>query len=250
MILSFVSLRFGTRLFQTILTLALALGLTGTLWVVTMPVATAKLMTAAEMIEAGLPPGVMVNTAGKPQFLTAVCGAVKTHHDSAAAITKVAVTAHHEYAGEIVATAVRCARGEKIDCDLTGAIVAAAIVASPQSAAVIDDAALASAPECADSVQTRTETSDGKQVLDGKEMLDGKRVLEEDIPVEGPGFAAPATPLFFGGGGGGVNPQDTVVPVCDNGQQRRIPANRLRQFLNNHPGSYVGRCEVTPSTSR
>ena len=94
----------------------------------------------------------MVKTAGKPQFLTAVCAAVKTHRDSAAAITKAAVSDHHEYAAEIVATALRCVRGEKVDCDLTGAIVAAAIVGWPQAAAQIDDAAIATAPECSDSV--------------------------------------------------------------------------------------------------
>lgn len=210
----------------------------------------AKLASPAEMIEAGLPPGVMANTAGKPQFLTAVCAAVKNNQDSAAAITKAAVTAHHEYASDIVATAVRCAHGEQIDCDLTGAIVAAAIVAWPQAAAVIDDAAIATAPDCADSVQTRTERAhnDGKQVLDGKEMDDGKELLE-DIPAEGPGFGAPTTPPFFGGGGG-FNPGDTLIVICDNGRQRRIRESNLERFLNNHPGAFPGTCEVTPSTSR
>lgn len=251
MISSFIGSRFGKRLVQTGLTLVLGLGLTSALWLATMPVVSARLMSPAEMIEAGLPPGIMVNTAGKPQFLTAVCAALKTHRDSAATLTKAAVTAHHEYAGDIVATAVRCTQGEKIDCDLTGAIVAAAIVAWPEAAAVIDDAALATAPDCADSVQTRTEStrSDGKQVLDGKEMLDGKETLT-DIPEEGPGFSAPNTPPFFGGGGGGFNPQDSLVQICDNGRQRTIRESRLRQFLNNHPGAFLGTCQITPSTSR
>ncbi|MDQ3115874.1 MAG: hypothetical protein M3Q86_04565 [Verrucomicrobiota bacterium] len=243
--------RFGARLAQTGLTLALGIGLTSALWIVTLPVANATLMSPTEMIESGLPPGVMVNTAGKPQFLTAVCAAVKSNPSSAASIAKAAVTAHHEYAGDIVATAIRCASGEEIDCDVTGAIVAAAIVAWPQSAALIDDAALATAPDCADSVQTRTETTrnDGKQVMDGKEMLDGKEVLE-DIPAEGPGFGAPNTPPFFGGGGGGFNPGGTSVLICDNGRQRRILGDNVQMFLNNHPGAYVGNCEVTPATAR
>lgn len=248
MISSFIGSRFRTPLFQTGLTFVLGLGLASALWVVTMPVAIAKLMAPEEMIQAGLPPGVMVNTAGKPQFLTAVCAAVKTHHESAARITKAAVAAHKEYAGEIVTTAVRCARGEKIDCELTGAIVAAAIVAAPQSAAVIDDAATATAPECADSVQTRTERSDGKQVLDGKEMVGGKQVIE---PIaEGPDYVAPDTPPFLPPGGGGFNPGEPRVLICYNGRQRSIRESQLQNFLDSHPGAFVGNCEITPATSR
>lgn len=245
-----ISTIFGSRLAKTGLTLALGIALTSALWVVTLPVATATLMSPTEMIESGLPPGVMINTAGKPQFLTAVCAAVKSNPNAAATITKAAVTSHHEYAGDIVATAIRCASGEEIDCDVTGAIVAAAIVAWPQSAALIDDAALATAPDCADSVQTRTETTrnDGKQVMDGKEMLDGKEVL--DIPEEGPVFGAPNTPPFLGGGGGGFNPGNPIVLICDNGRQRRILGDNVQMFLDNHPGAYVGTCEVTPATAR
>lgn len=239
------------RLAYAAIALLLVFGLTGALWIVTIPVANAVLMSPTEMIEAGLPPGVQLKTAGKPQFLTAVCAAVKSHRNSAPAIAKAAVTAHHEYAGDIVATAIRCAKGETLDCDLNSSIVAASISAWPESAAVIDDAAVATAPDCVDSIQSRTE-SDGKQVLDGKEMLDGKEVLE-DIPAEGPGFAAPIAqvPPFGGfGGGGGFNPGETTVVVCDNGRQRTIRASRLDHFLNTHPGAFPGACQITPSTSR
>ncbi|MGI8957166.1 MAG: hypothetical protein ACR2II_09670 [Chthoniobacterales bacterium] len=248
---SFIGSRCTTRLVQTGLTLALGLGLASGLWVATMPVATAKLMSASEMIQAGLPSGVMVATAGKPQFLTAVCAAVKTHRDSAAAITKAAVSDHHEYAGEIVTTALRCVRGEKVDCDLTGAIVAAAIVGWPQAAAQIDDAAIAAAPECSDAVQTHTENTrnDGKQVMDGKEMFDGKRPLG-DTPEEVAVFGPPNTPPFFFGGGGGFNPAEPLIQVCDNGRMVTIREGRLTHYLNNHPGSFVGMCQITPSTSR
>ncbi len=251
MISSFRDSRLGARLVQTGLTLLLGAGLVGALWVATLPVANAVLMSPSEMIEAGLPPGMLVKTAGKPQFLTAVCAAVKGNRASAARITKAAVTAHHEYAGDIVATAIRCAHGEKIDCELTGAIVAAGIVAWPQAAALIDDAAIATAPDCADSVQTRTENThnDGKQTFDGKEMLDGKEALG-DIPEEGPGFGAPTTPPFFSGGGGGFNPGETFVMVCDNGRQRRVRESNLQRFLDNHPGAFRGTCQITPATAR
>jgi hypothetical protein len=243
MIATSLSSRIGRPLLQTCFAITLAFGLIFSLWVATIPVAAAKLMSAEEMIGAGLPPGVVVKTAGKPEFLTAVCTAVRTHRESGAGIAKAAVTAHQEYAGEIVATAVRCTGGQTSNCELTGAIVAAAIAASPRSAAAIDDAAMATAPQCADSVQTKTETVDIRQVLHGKGTL-------EDIPQEGPELTAPAVVPFATGGVAGFSPDDSFVHVCDNGQQRRIPQSRLRAFLKNHPGSYVGRCDVTPSSSR
>lgn len=247
-------LRRRSHLAKAGVTLLLAVSLTSGFWLATSPVAHARLMSPAEMIEAGLPPGVQIKTAAKPEFLTAVCAAVKTHRNSAPAITKTAVDSHREYAGDIVATTVRCSRGEKINCDLVSSIVAAAILAAPESAAVIDDAAVAIAPDCVDAVQNRTE-SDGKQVLDGKEMLDGKELLS-DIPAEGPSdFGAPPAnppPPFssIGGGGGGFNPSESFVMVCDNGRQRTIRESQLDLFLNQHPGAFVGSCEVTPATSR
>ena len=130
---------------QLALAIFLVLGLTSALWIATVPMATAAMMTATEMIEAGLPPGIMMKTASKPQFLTAVCGAVKDHRKAAPAIAETAVAAHREYAGDIVATVVRCANG---NCELTAEIVGSAVAAAPESAAAIDDAAVAIAPDC------------------------------------------------------------------------------------------------------
>ena len=101
----------GRDRIQLALAIFLVLGLTSALWIATLPIATAALMTATEMMEAGLPPGIMMKTASKPQFLTAVCGAVKDHRKAAPAIAETAVAAHREYAGDIVATVVRCANG-------------------------------------------------------------------------------------------------------------------------------------------
>ena len=216
------------------LALLLGLGLTSALWVATIPVADARMMTATEMIEAGLPPGVVMKTANKPQFLTAVCAAVKDHRKAAPAIAETAVAAHREYAGDIVATVVRCSNG---NCELTAAIVASATTANPDSAVAIDDAAIAIAPDCADAIQAATSKS------------------SQDVPAEGPSTSGGSPPSgqspLIGpiGGGGGVNPDSTIVGVCDNGREHRIPIFRVAHFLQTHPGSFIGRCQITPVTS-
>ncbi len=238
---------FQTRSARTSLAVIALFALGGLFWMTTAPVTAARVITPNEMIEAGLPPGLALKTAGRPQFLTAVCAAVKSHRQSAAVIAKTAVTAHHEYASEIVATAVRCARGDNADCEVTGAIVAASISAWPQAAAAIDDAAVAAAPDCVDPVQKRTE-SDGKQVLDGKE------VLSADIPAEGPENLPDLPTNQIGSvdvvGGGGFNPQESRVWLCDNGQQRKIRWTQMPKYLTTHPGAHAGKCQVTPATSR
>jgi hypothetical protein len=214
----------------------LALGLTAALWVATIPVASARLMTPKEMIEAGLPPGIVMKTASKPQFLTAVCGAVKEHRKAAPAIAETAVTAHHEYAGDIVATVVRCSNG---NCELAGAIVAAAVSATPDDAVVIEDAAVAAAPDCADAIQAAT-----ANVGHAGGSIQGATNYGGSPPTNQPPFVGPI------GGGGGFDPALGAVLVCDNGTARFVPANKLPNFLAAHPGSFVGACVVTPSTSR
>lgn len=246
---------------QTALFFLLGLGLTGAFWFATAPVAVARMMSPTEMIQAGLPPGVLIKTASKPQFLTAVCAAVKEHRISAPAIAQSAVATHREYAGDIVATVVRCSDG---NCRLTAAIAAAAASAAPDFAVSIDDAAVAAAPDCADAIQGITSAdgkevrSDGKEVLaDGKEILsDGKEILpSEDIPAEGPPNLAGSPPVYQppfpgGAGGGGFVPGGSTMQICDNGRQRTLQVNQLNKFMATHPGAFQGNCQVTPSTSR
>jgi len=229
----------GRDRIQLVIALFLALGLTSALWIVTIPIATARMMTATEMIEAGLPPGIVMKTANKPQFLTAVCGAVKDNRKAAPAIAETAVGAHREYSGDIVATVVRCANG---NCELTAEIVGSAVAAAPDSAVAIDDAAVAIAPDCADAIQAATSKSTQEP--------------REGPPDDTSDFGAPPTSNFppvildTGGGGGGPNPQVEFVGICDNGQDRRIPSRAVGRFLATHPGSFVGRCQVAPVTSR
>jgi hypothetical protein len=220
------------------LALFLAVGLTSALWITTSPMEAARMMTATEMIEAGLPPGIMMKTANKPQFLTAVCGAVKDHRKAAPAIAETAVGAHHEYAGDIVATVIRCANG---NCELTAEIVGSAVAAAPESAAAIDDAAVAIAPDCADAIQAAT--SKAPEAV-------GEGPPEDNTNFGPPPSDFPPVVLDTGGGGGGPIPQNTIIGVCDNGQDRRILVSNVGHFLTTHPGSFVGRCQVTPVTSR
>ncbi|MBA3962841.1 MAG: hypothetical protein H0X40_13215 [Chthoniobacterales bacterium] len=242
-----------TRLiFPTLLTVALA----ASLWVATLPTARARVMSPKEMIEEGLPPGKTMDDATKPEFLAAVCAAVRSHEPDAPAITRAAVLAHRPFAGDIVATVTRC--GPKGDCGFVGTIVRAAIQVAPSEASVVDDAALATAPDCADAIQASTGGSgSGREIADskdGKEILDGK-----DVPAEGPagveGFgSAPSNQLPLpgstGGGGGGFQPGENVFSVCDNGTQRSIRESELGPFLLSHPGAFVGSCQPTPTTNR
>lgn len=221
------------------------------LWLAMAPVARARVTTPVDLIQAGLPPGKTLTTASKPEFLAAVCAAVKEHRTVAPEITRTAVSAHREYAGDIVSTVLRCSADG--DCAFVGRVVRAAIATAASEASIIQDAALAINPDCADAVQGGM--PDGKEVLDGKEMLDGKETLAP--PVEGPGdLFGPGTvnqaplPGSVGGGGGGFNPQDQLIMVCDNGTQRTVRESQLNAFLAAHPGAFVGSCQPTPTTNR
>lgn len=221
----------------TALRLTLSLLLTAvlavSLWVVTVPAIRAeRTLTPVEMIQENLPPGRTMSSATKPEFLSAVCGAVKKHRPDASRITRVAVAAHHDYAGDIVATVLRCS--SDVDCVFVQRIVSAAIAAAPSEASVIDDAALALAPDCADAIQAAA--GDGKEIV--------------PPPAEGPEDFGGGVPLgqvpLPGIIGGGVTPQEQLILVCDNGTQRRVLATDLGNFLNTHPGSFVGSCQPTP----
>ena len=214
------------------LSLILTALLAAALWVATSPVVrAARTMTPAEMIQENLPPGKTMKNTPKPQFLSAVCAAVKRHRDASPEITKVATGVHREYAGDIVATVLRC--GANVDCEFVGAVVRAAVRAAPDEASTIADAALAVVPDCADAIQQAS-----------------------NIPGEGPdnfgGGPTTQVPLpgSTGGGGGGINPEDQKLLVCDNGTQRTVRQSQLGGFLSSHPGSFVGTCQVTPATNK
>ena len=96
------------------------------------------------------------------------------------------------YAGDIVATVVRCANG---NCELTAEIVASAVAAAPESAAAIDDAAVAIAPDCADAIQAATSKAPLEPVGEGP--------TDENPDSNAPPSNFPPIVLDTGGRGGG-----------------------------------------------
>ena len=221
------------------LALFVTLGLAVSFWMATTPAAqAARAMTPTEMIQQGLPPGKTIGNASKPEMLSAVCAAVKRHRPEAPAITEAAVKAHKAYAADIVATVLRCS--PSVDCAFVGTIVSAAIPAASEEASAIDDAALALAPDCADAIQSATERSVASDVAEGP----------AGFSTEAPSNQAPLPGSAIGGGGGGVNPQEELVLVCDNGTERRVRTSQLADFLGSHPGAFVGSCQPTPTTNQ
>jgi hypothetical protein len=206
-----------------------ATALVASLWIVTLPAALSPLMTPTEMIEQGLPPGKTTQSATRTEFIFAVCAAVKKHRRDAPAIVKAAVTAHREYAGDIVETIIRCAfPDEEADCQFVGAIVAAAVAALPDSSSGVAEGALAAGPSCVDAIQAA--------------LRQGKN--EEGNFGTNPPSSVSASPGSVSGGGGGFNLQEQPILVCDNGTQQQVLQSQLGAFLSSHPGSFVGSCQA------
>lgn len=192
---------FSSAFARMALSLFVVTALATALWVVTMPAARARTLTPAEMIQENLPLGKTMQTATKQEFLSAVCGGVRKHRSAAPGITMVAVSTHREYAGDVVATVLRCS--PNVNCEFVESIVRAGVLDAASQASAIQDAALSAAPDCADAIQDAF-------ARDGKEMIgDGKEILEP--PAEG--FAAPVDilppPGSVPGGAGGFNPEET-----------------------------------------
>ena len=128
-----------------VLLIGLALGFA--FWTTSASVAKAREMTPAEMIQSKLPPAKTLVTASKPEVLFAVCGAIREWTNDAPKIVRTAAEAHKEFAGDIVATGIRCL-GDHPDCELAGGIVGAGLAANPAAASNIIDLALQLASDC------------------------------------------------------------------------------------------------------
>lgn len=211
---------------KTSLVLGLTVALSIAFWTAMTPVANAQEMSPTEMIEAQLPEGKTLSTATKSELLSAVCAAIKKYPNAAPGIVKAAVDARKEWTADIVRTALRCLPG-RVECDMVADIVTAATAANPDDASQIMEIALQLYPNC-------------RGVI-------GQPPDEGEFGAAPPNVLAPPGSI---GGGGGFNPQENTVTVCDNGVNVQVPVSQVNEYLSTHPGSRLGACDVTPSTNR
>ena len=208
-----------------VLLVGLALGFA--FWTTTAPVAKGREMTPAEMIQSKLPSAKTLVTASKPEVLSAVCGAIREWKNDAPQIVRTAAEARKEFAGDIVATGIRCL-GDHPDCELAGEIVGAGLAANPAAASNIIDLALQLAPDCRGAIEVAAGPAEGPvNVLNGPANIN----------------PPPGSVL---GGGGGFTPEEAAVTICDHGQNVQLPASRADAYLRSHRGSVRGVCQVTP----
>ena len=222
-----------------VLAIAVVLGLG--LWLAAAPVAkAARDMTAMEMLQSKLPRDKTLTSASKTEMLDAVCGAVAKWRAHSPQIVRTAVTARHEFAGDIVTIAVRCLRDEKegpLACDRIMEIYRFAVDGDPHEQAVILESFLMTAPDC------RGSFAEGKQVI--------------SPPAEGPAEVGEFTntptninPPTGAIGGGGFNPTTNQCVVCHNAHDIQIPCGQVDKYLKNHAGDFAGACQPTPVTNR
>jgi hypothetical protein len=226
-----------------VLALALALGLG--LWLAAAPVAkAARDMTATEMLQSKLPRDKTLTSASKTEMLDAVCGAVASWRAHSPQIVRTAVTARHEFAGDIVTIAVRCLRDDKdgpLACERIVEIYRFAVDGDPGGQAAILESFLMTAPDCRASFG----------------FTGGKEVISPPAPAEGPLDVGEFTntptninPPSGAIGGGGFNPSINQCVVCHNTNAVQMPCNQVNKFLKSHPGDFAGACQPTPVTNR
>ncbi len=219
--------------FKPALVLFVGLALGFAFWAATTPVAKAKEISPAEMIQSKLPPNKTLATATKPEVLSAVCGAARKWQNDAPQIVRTAADARKEFAADIVVETIRSLRALKaLDRDLVGQIVAAGLSANPDAASNIIDLAVQAAPDFREAIETA------------------------GTPAEGPGGLADGPtnqnppPGSIGGGAGGFDPEERKVTICDNGQNVQVPASKEEAYLHSHAGSRPGACQATPGVNR
>lgn len=197
-------------------------------WTALLPAQNAAEKNAADLISTQLPEKKTLKSAGKMEFLGAVCAAVRRRRADVPAITQAAVQARREMAGEIVAMVLRCSG--KANCETTGAIVAAAVAADGEVSKV-SDAAIAKAPNCAETIREATQR--------------GAKTTE---PKSAPEQASPAGP--GNGREEAFDPHEPLQLVCQEGTQRAVRRSELDDFMKANPAAFLGPCQSSPSTNR
>lgn len=197
-------------------------------WTAVLPAQNAAEKNAADLISAQLPEKKSLKSAGKMEFLSAVCAAVRRRGVNVPAITQAAVQARREMAGEIVAMVLRCSG--RTNCEATGAIVAAAIAAEGEVSKV-SDAAIAKAPNCAETIRAATQRR--------AKPTEAKSAPEQASPA-GPGNGREEA----------FDPHEPLQLVCQEGTQRAVRTSLLDEFMKANPGAFLGPCQSSPSTNR
>ncbi|MEO8045233.1 MAG: hypothetical protein ABI674_10040 [Spartobacteria bacterium] len=200
-------------------------------WNASLPAAPAREVNAADLIASQLPDNKTLKSANKMEFLSAVCAVARRRRSSAPVITQTAVSLRREAAGEIVGMVLRCVG--KVNCDVAGTIVAAAIAAEGDPTK-ITDAAMAKAPDCAETIRDAARR--------------GGKVADRPEPGATPEQATPS--------GTGANPDGAFDPheplklVCVNGTPRAVRASELAEFMRANPGAVEGNCQSSPAMNR
>lgn len=172
----------------------LALLLGAGFWQITAPIATAREPLAPQEMFMSMA------RASKADYLGAVCREVGRHRADAAQIVRAAVSVRHEFAGDIVSTAIRCWRereggkgsGKEGPCDGVVEIYRAGVEADPADQASMLEAVLLAAPDCRSAI--------------GQPLGEG----EFTNPVGNINPPSGST----AGGGGGFNPE-VVTPTTN-----------------------------------
>ncbi len=218
---------FVARIFKTTLILLTGLALATAFWVVSTPVAKAQDMSPTKMIESQLPQGKTMQSAGKADYLAAVCAAVKKFRSAAPQIVRAAVEARPAWKKDILRTSFQCLGSD--DCRLLGRVLRSAIAGSPNDASGLTETAIDAAPSCAGSFGGGGGQGNGDE--------------GEGNFANPPGNLNPP-PGSIGGGGG----QGNVVVVCFLGQTLFVTPDRAQELVNQ--GATVGACQVTATTNR
>ncbi len=215
----------AARILKATLVLLIGLALGTAFWVASTPVAQAQDMSPAKMIESQLPVGQSAASASKPEYLAAVCAAVKKFRSAAPQIVRAAIEAHPDWSKDILRTAFRCLGTD--DCRLLGRVLRGAIAGDAGDASALTELALELAPNCAANFPGGGGSEPGEGNFGNP-----------------PGNQNPP-PGSIGGGGG----QGNVVAVCFNGVTQFFSPEAAQNFLNSHPGATLGPCVVTQSTN-
>jgi hypothetical protein len=209
---------FSARLMRSTAVALTGVALGFALWTATATISLAQESSPQQMLEQSMPAGQTMASASKPQFLGAVCSAVKKFRNAAPQIIRAAVEARGAWRNDIIRTAVRC-MGVK-DCAGLGSVHSALVGAFPADASEITDLFAQLAPSC---------TFGG-----------GEPAPDEGNYGNPPGNLNPP-PGSVGGSGG----QGNLVAVCHNGRVIFVSPRAVQAHLNH--GDSLGSCQVTPT---